>query len=132
MPTMKSDFKNNFTILDKPRLDKIYFGVCYIFNSVERCEKIKQDNAIFFTKSIDDLNSLKNIVRRIYYKNKFELPIFSDYIDCQYKIFNKKISAVILDTIYRTAAMANNENSKEISDLNIIIMVLANMLKSLI
>lgn len=132
MRTMTIGCKNNIKIIDKSRLDKIYFGVCYILNSIEKNGRIKDYNIIFFHKSVQDLNSLKNIIKKIYYKYKFTLPVPLDYINCKHRTFNKEIASIILDTIYRTAVVYNYENSKEFSDFNLIIMVLANLLKNFI
>ncbi|MCL1901175.1 MAG: hypothetical protein FWG51_02120 [Firmicutes bacterium] len=128
---MTTNCKNS-NIIDKQRLDSIYCGVCYVLNSIEKCENIKTNNIIFFTRSVNELKSIKNIIKSIYYKHKFTPPIIADYIDCKSKSFSKKISAVILDLIYRTAILCSGENPKEFTDFNLIITVLANMLKSFI
>jgi len=122
----------DLNLIDKPRLDSVYLGVCKILNSIEKYEEIKENNIIFYTKSVNDLNSLKNIVKRVYYKFKFAPPVFCDYINCKQKYFNKKISVLILDTIYRTAALYDFDGYKNFSDFNLIIMVLSHLLKNFI
>jgi len=118
----------------KQDLDNIYFGVCKISNSFDRLKtKLASMQPNSKIKRIaDDLNVCKELIKQIYIRFGLTPPKYIIYIDADSsKEFIKKLNFVISETIFRCAAICNCDNVKKFTDFSLIIMVLADLNKSL-